>query len=216
MADILTPTPGDFPDKYLVELGRLTAWWAMVEDALEGACRISHQALGAKNLMPREGLPRSLDKKLTYIKTSAKGLPRLKAQKAQILQLLRDTHSLKNERHRLTKSITFPGDGDPNVVKLLRWRHAPNGSATEYTTSSVQEVAALSAKVRALAIGWLRVALALCYEAHPKFFDEPIREAPRKLRRFFPIGKRLTNPADQLLSLVKRWFTKPHRPVTPR
>jgi hypothetical protein len=83
-------------DEYYATVGRATAAWAMLELCIDFIIGITFRKMGGD--VTQAEIPRSLDKKLGYLRKVAK-MPALKPWSAQLETLCDGTNRLKQRRH---------------------------------------------------------------------------------------------------------------------
>jgi len=149
---------------HLAAIGRVTISWAQLEAGLDFCVLIAHLDLGGDALIAEP--PRSLSRKLEYLKTAFKRLPDLTEQRDRALRLLPEIKAASKTRHDLIHGFILSHRKtetlEVEMSRLMDWRdgHRVERKFT-ITTAEILEHAVLANNLA-------NQTLALAHELLPK------------------------------------------------
>ncbi len=131
---------------FLAAVGTLTLNWAAIETALDFMTAIIFH--GYKHDKMEPGIPRSLERKLKFLRRGLKH-PAFNAFQVRADALLLDILAQRNDRHELVHGALLE-DPQGDVVQTLRVKYEPCGHRLSIHTVTTAEVEAGAERARTL------------------------------------------------------------------
>lgn len=127
--------------EFLAAVGTLTLNWAAVETALDYIVTVVFHRYSRPEAEPE--IPRSLDKKLTFLKDAIKADPRLDNMAPQLQALITRVHNLKERRHEIVHGPSLgPGEGDATtLIRVTYGRTRHTLGERKVTTAGITTIA---------------------------------------------------------------------------
>jgi hypothetical protein len=157
--------------RYYERLGRATAGWAILELGLDFVVAITFQTMGGESKQYPE-IPRSLDKKIGYIKFAAK-LADAAQWKDRLLEMAASISELRDRRHTLIHGVALVVMS-ADKAKVTRVRYTKLAHYSEEHDVSAEDISTFT-KATAEATGkHLKLIAELIDDFKTKNADKPI------------------------------------------
>jgi len=145
-------------ENFFGAIGRLTISWAHLELGLDGAVFEIHRAFGGRDIETE--LPRSLSRKLAYLRTWVKQIEALGGENADgFLGLLDSIETSSQTRHDLIHGIVTEmeeGSGKAEFKRLLHTGGRPKVREFSMTTVDILRAATEAQRLSGKTLLWAR------------------------------------------------------------
>lgn len=149
-------------EEFFGAIGRVVLSWAQLELGLDLSILAIRLDLGGDTIEPEA--PRTLQRKLAFLRKAAKQLPGLVERRDEIIALAAAVRAESEGRHDLIHGVAMrhlPGGSEAAMLRLLRETSGPPAKAFVVTTTSLLERAVRAGKLASQSLALVTALVAL-------------------------------------------------------
>lgn len=152
-------------EEFFAAIGRLTLTWGHLEFAIDCMVHVLHSRPDAKQIEPE--MPRSLQRKISFLRATISQLPLDKQTAQKWLRLLDNIQSAAQKRHDIIHGFVIEQkerSGEAQFVRLFRKGKITKSRRHTANTQSILKAANQASKLASTLFRWVDAALDLFYE----------------------------------------------------